>query len=251
MGRLLGFLYGVANYVIFLGVFLYLIVFVGNIAEFLGLAFPKTIDAGAPAAAGLGSALVINTLLLALFGVQHTVMARPGFKTAIKSMVPDKLERSTYLLMTTVCLLLLYWQWRPLPEAVWAVEGVGAMILTAGFWLGVLLVLVTTFLIDHFELFGLKQSINHLMGKDMPPYKFVTPALYKVVRHPLYVGWLLWFWAAPTMSQGHLLLAVVWTAYILIAIRYEERDLIAYFGKKYEDYKKTVPMLVPFLKPKK
>lgn len=251
MGRFLGFLYGVVNYFIFLGVFLYLIVFVGNITEFAGVSFPKTIDIGEPVASTFFSAFVINVVLLALFGVQHTVMARQWFKKAITKTIPKNTERATYVLMTNLLLLLLYWQWRPLPEAVWSVGGVGAMVLQAGFWIGVALVLVTTFLIDHFELFGLKQAVYHLRGKEMPPYKFVTPALYKHVRHPLYVGWLLWFWSAPVMSQGHLLLAAVWTAYILIAIRHEERDLVAHFGKKYEDYRKSVPMLIPFLKPRR
>jgi methanethiol S-methyltransferase len=251
MGRLLGFLYGVANYLIFLGVFLYLIVFLGDITEFMGITFPKTVDYGAPAAGTVFSAVLIDLALLALFGVQHTVMARPGFKKALTAGVPKLLERSTYLLASNALLLLLYWQWRPLPETVWASEGVLAIVLTGLFWLGIVLVLVTTFLIDHFDLFGLRQSFAYLTGKPVPTYQFVTPSVYKMVRHPLYVGWLLMFWAAPVMSQGRLLLAGVWTVYILIAIRYEERDLIAHFGKKYQDYVKSVPMLVPFWKPKK
>jgi len=251
MSRVIGFLYGAVNYVIFLGVFLYLIVFVGNITEFLGIAFPKTVDFGDPAPATVLSGVIINTLLLALFGVQHTVMARQGFKARLKSVIPERLERSTYVLATNLLLLLLFWQWRPLPGAVWETEGLLALILTGLFWLGILLVLVTTFLIDHFDLFGLRQSFYHLTGKEMPPYPFVTPSVYKLVRHPLYVGWLLMFWSAPVMSQGRLLLAAVWTLYILIAIRYEERDLIAHFGKAYDHYRKSVPMLIPFLKPKK
>lgn len=250
MGRLLGFLYGVANYVFFLAIFLYLVVFIGNITEVAGISFPKTIDYGGPQASTFFSGFVINVVLLALFGIQHTVMARQWFKKAITKTIPKTVERGTFVLMTNLLLVLIYWQWRPLPEAVWTVGGVGGMVLQAGFWIGVLLVLVSTFLIDHFELFGLKQAFYHLRGKEMPPYKFVTPWFYKYVRHPLYVGWLLMFWCAPVMSRGHLLLAAVWTGYILIAIRHEERDLIAHFGKKYEDYRKSVPMLIPFLKPR-
>ena len=253
MGRLLGFLYGTINYVVFFLVFLYLIVFIGNLT-FVGeyLPFPLvTIDAGGPAAGSLMEALLINFALLALFGVQHTVMARHGVKEAIRATIPRHMERPTYILATNLLLILLYWQWRPIPDVVWALDGVAATIMLALFALGVVVILISTLLIDHFELFGLKQSVYYLMGKDLEKYKFVTPALYKMVRHPLYLGWLLMFWCAPVMSQGHLFLAAVWTVYIFIAIGYEEKDLIAAFGKKYEDYKAKTPMIIPFLKIRK
>lgn len=254
MGRFIGFLYGVTNYLVFFLVFLYLAVFVGNLTfveGFLPFAL-VTVDYGGSIASSALEGFFINFLLLAVFSLQHTVMARPGFKEKITKIVPQKLERSTYILFTNLLLILLYWQWRPMPEAVWDLTGgVGEMIMWAGFALGWLLILVSTLLIDHFELFGLKQAINYLRGKDMKPYKFVTPLLYKVVRHPLYLGWLLAFWCAPVMSQGHLFLAGVWTIYIFIAISYEEKDLGAYFGKKYADYKAKTPMIIPFIKFKK
>lgn len=256
MGRFIGFLYGVVNYVVFFLVFLYLAVFVGNltfIGDYITLPFAiKTVDVGGPMAGSTMEALFINFLLLALFSVQHSVMARPGFKKKITQIVPQKLERSTYILFTNLLLILLYWQWRPMTGGVWDLTGgVGEMIMWGGFALGWLLILMSTLLIDHFELFGLTQAINYLRGKDMKPYKFVTPLLYKVVRHPLYLGWLLAFWCAPVMSQGHLFLAAVWTVYIFIAISYEEKDLLAYFGKKYADYRAKTPMIFPFVKFKK
>lgn len=254
MGRFIGFLYGVTNYLVFFLVFLYLAVFVGNLTMvegFLPFAI-KTVDYGGPVAGSTMEAILVNFLLLAAFSLQHTVMARPGFKRKIIQIIPKKLERSTYILFTNLLLILLYWQWRPMPDVVWNLTGgVGEMIMWAGFALGWLIILVSTLLIDHFELFGLKQAINYLRGKKMEPYKFVTPLLYKVVRHPLYLGWLLAFWCAPVMSQGHLLLTGVWTVYIFIAISYEEKDLGAYFGKKYSDYQKKTPMIFPFTKFKK
>ena len=256
MGRFIGFLYGVVNYVVFLLVFLYLAVFLGNltiIGDYITLPFAiKTVDIGGPMAGSTMEALFINFLLLVLFGVVHTIMARPGFKKKITRIIPQKLERSTFILVTNILLIVLYWQWRPMTGGVWDLTGgIGEMIMWGGFALGFGLVLISTLLIDHFELFGLTQAINYLRGKDMKPYKFVTPLLYKMVRHPLYLGWLLAFWFAPVMSQGHLFLAAVWTVYIFIAISYEEKDLLAYYGKKYADYRAKTPMIFPFTKFKK
>lgn len=253
MGRFIGFLYGIANYVVFFLVFLYLAVFIGNltfVGDYLPLPFDlKTIDIGGPAAGSTMEAFFINFLLLAIFGVQHSVMARPGFKKRLTAIIPKNLERSTYILFTNALLILLYWQWRPLTDPVWSLTSdFGVMAMWGSWAFGWLLVLVSTLLIDHFELFGFKQSIAHLKGKDMPRYSFVTPLLYKLVRHPLYLGWLLAFWCAPTMTQGHMLLAAVWTVYIFIAISFEEMDLIATFGDRYKDYAAKTPMIIPFPK---
>lgn len=248
MSRILGFLYGIINYIFFFVVFLYLIAFVGNLTEIFGYALPvvKTID-GPVAGTGL-EAFVINFTLLALFGVQHTVMARHGFKEKLRAVIGKKMERPTYILMTNVFLILLYYFWQPVPAEVWHLEGWGGMLMTIGFWGGWALILVSTFLIDHFELFGLKHALYQLQGKDMPHYNFVTPLFYKIVRHPLYLGWLMVFWCAPVMTQGHIFMSFVWTLYIFVAINYEERDLSAAFGKKYSDYMKTTPMIFPFTK---
>ena len=256
MGRFIGFLYGITNYVIFFLVFLYLAVFIGNltfVGDYLPLPFDlRTIDIGGPAAGSVMEAAFINFLLLALFGVQHSVMARPGFKKRITAIIPKNLERSTYILFTNALLVLMYWQWRPMADPVWSFTSEFGVMGMWGAWVfGWVLVLVSTLLIDHFELFGLKQAIAHLKGKDMPKYKFVTPLLYTLMRHPLYLGWLLTFWAAPVMTQGHLMLAGVWTVYIFIAISYEEKDLLAYFGKSYADYKAKTPMIIPFFRFKK
>jgi len=249
--RIIGFLYGTAVYVFFFAVFLYLIAFVGNITELAGfkLPVPRTID-GPASYSGL-SAYLVNFVLLVLFGVQHSVMARQGFKAKLQAMVGSKMERSTYILATNLLLVLLYWQWRPVTDTVWALEGLGATLMWAGFALGWGLILISTFLIDHFDLFGLRQSLYHLKDKDMPAYKFVTPFLYKMVRHPLYLGFLIALWCIPVMTAGHLFLSAVWTVYIFIATSYEEKDLAAVFGKKYTDYMKSTPMIIPFLKSKK
>ena len=251
MGRFIGFLYGTVVYVLFFGVFLYLIAFVGNITEILGISLPvpRTID-GPGASSGMG-AFAINFGLLALFGLQHSVMARQGFKVKLRAMIGDKMERPTYILATNLLLVLLYWQWRPVADVVWGFDGIGAILMWAGFALGWALILLSTLLIDHFELFGLKQALYHLKGKDMPKYNFVTPLFYKMVRHPLYLGWLLAFWCIPVMTGGHIFMSVVWTIYIFIAIAYEEKDLNAAFGKKYQDYKAKTPMIIPFTKFKK
>jgi len=251
MARLIGFLYGTIVYVFFFAVFLYLIAFVGNITEFMGIALPvnRTID-GPVSYSGM-EAYLINFGLLALFGVQHSIMARQGFKKKIKAIVGDKMERPTYVLASNLLLILLYWQWRPITDVVWAFDGIWATLMWLGFAAGWGLILLSTFLIDHFELFGLKQALYQLKDKDMGNYKFVTPLLYKLIRHPLYFGFLMALWFIPVMTMGHIFLSVVWTIYIFIATSYEEKDLAAVFGKKYSDYQKTTPMIIPFTKFKK
>jgi len=238
MGRFIGFLYGVICYVLFLVSFLYAIGFVG------GILVPKTVDSGAVTA--VGSAVLINVLLLGLFAIQHTIMARPGFKAWWTRIVPKSVERSTFVLFASLALILLYWQWRPLPEAVWMVENSsGRLLLQALFWVGWGVVLLATFMINHFDLFGLRQVYLLLRGEEPPAIQFKEPGLYRYVRHPIMLGFIIAFWATPDMSQGHLLFAVVTTVYIFIGIKMEERDLINALGATYEQYRKRVGMLIP------
>lgn len=240
--RITYFSYGVVCYALFFVTFLYAIGWVGN------LFVPTSVDAPRAAGQALEDALVINILLLTLFAVQHSVMARPAFKRAWTRIVPKPLERSTYVLFSSAALIALFYWWQPLGGVIWQVENpIGASLLLSGFLLGWLVVLVSTFLINHFDLFGLRQVWLYLLGKPYQPLAFKTPWLYKYVRHPLYVGWLLAFWCTPTMTAAHLLFAVMTTAYILVAIRLEERDLIK-AHVEYEDYRRQVPMLVPRLK---
>ncbi len=240
IGRLVAFLYGLAAYAIFFVTFLYAIGFIS------GLGVPKTIDHGPYAPAG--EALLINLLLMSLFAVQHSVMARRQFKQWWTQYVPKSVERSTYVLLASLALALLFWQWRPMPTIVWQLSGPSAMAVTALAFVGWVIVLTSTFLINHFELFGLHQVANNLVGRQMPPPRFRAPLFYKAVRHPIYLGFVIAFWAAPTMTVGHLLFAAVTTAYIVAAIQLEERDLIAVFGDEYRRYRRRVAMLVPWRK---
>jgi protein-S-isoprenylcysteine O-methyltransferase Ste14 len=239
MGAFLAFAYSLVVYAFFLATFLYAIGFAGN------LVVPKSIDTGAPAP--LAASLIVNLLLLGFFAMQHSVMARRSFKRWWTHIVPPAVERSTYVLAATLALALLLWQWRPIPEPiVWSVESAaGARLLGAVFWLGWTVLLVSTFLINHFELFGLRQAFARLAGHELPEPEFRTPFFYRYVRHPIYLGFLLGFWAVPVMTAGHLLFAIATTGYILVGIWFEERDLIAQFGEQYRRYRNQVGMLLP------
>jgi len=226
-------------YAIFFATFLYLIGFVGNLA-----ALPTSVDRGE--SAPLIAALITDVALIALFGVQHSVMARQGFKKAWTAIVPQPIERSVYVIFASAALIIMFAFWRPIEGVVWSVSNpLAQMILWALFGIGWLLVLLSTFLINHFELFGLQQAWLHLQGRQAEPPVFRQPLFYKWVRHPLYLGFFLAFWSTPHMSYGHLLLAVGLSIYMLIAIQYEERDLVGYFGEDYERYRREVGMLIP------
>ena len=240
MRRSLVFGYGVFAYVVFLATFLYAVGFIGNFGV------PRTIDG--PAEGSLAMAVLIDLALLGLFAVQHSVMARRSFKAWLTRFVPEPAERSTYVLFSSLALIALFALWRPLGGVVWDVESpAGRVVLQAVFAFGWVVVLACTFLINHFDLFGLRQVWLQLRGRPYTQLRFATPGPYRVVRHPLYVGWLLTFWGTPTMTVTHLLFAVATTAYILIAIRLEERDLVAIHGADYSAYRERVPMLVPRL----
>ena len=230
-------IYAIVSYAVFVVSFLYALGFVGNYLV------SKSIDVGAPM--NLTGAIVIDLLLLGIFAIQHSIMARPAFKRWSAKFLPVASQRSTYVLFSSLIQLLLFWQWRPIPVQVWHVEGMAAGLLIGLYWLGWLIMLASTFMIDHFELSGLRQAFSVLRGTELPGQSFRTPLLYKVVRHPIMLGFLLAFWATPDMSAGHLLFAIMTTAYILVGVQLEERDLIAEFGATYQRYRRRVPMLLP------
>jgi methanethiol S-methyltransferase len=241
MSRVAYLLYGLLAYLLFFAAFLYAIGFVGN------LVVPKGIDDGV--VAPRSTSIAVNVMLLLLFAVQHNVMARPWFKDWWTEYVPRPIERSTYVAAASLILLLLYWQWRPMPEVVWHVENsIGRGVLMALYFAGWIIVFASSFVIDHFELFGLKQAWNHFHRREPEVAPFSERLIYRWVRHPLMLGFIIAFWSAPTMSQGRLLFAVVTTLWILIAIRIEERDLIGYLGEPYQRYRQRTPMLIPWFR---
>ncbi|MEP3838286.1 MAG: methanethiol S-methyltransferase [Algibacter sp.] len=242
MKKLLIFLYGIMAYVIFLIAFLYAIGFTGNFIV------PKSIDSGIEAP--LVFSLLINASLLSIFAIQHSVMARPSFKRVLIKVIPKAMERSTYILLSSLALLLLYWQWQPLPQVIWRVENQSiSIILVALFFVGWLIVFLSTFMINHFELFGLQQIYNNLKQTNSKPIAFTTRFFYGIVRHPIMLGFLIAFWTTPVMTVGHLFFTVMTSLYIYIAVKFfEEKDLKKFIGEEYEDYVKKVPMFIPFTK---
>ena len=239
MARILAFLYGAVAYILFLGTFVYAIAFV------TGLPVPKTIDDGP--VVPVEQAIIIDMLLMGLFAIQHSVMARQGFKRWWTQFVSPAVERSTFVLAATLALVLLLWQWRPIPTVVWeTTDPLAVMALTGLSLTGWVIVLASTFMINHFELFGLHQVVNNLVGRQMGEARFKTPMLYKLVRHPIYLGFIIAFWATPVMTVGHLLFAAVTTAYIFIGIALEEHDLTELFGDDYRRYRAQVSMLIPW-----
>jgi methanethiol S-methyltransferase len=235
--RLLILFYAIASYAVFFVSTLYAIGFVGNFAV------PKSIDTDTPAS--LGDAIVVDLLLLGIFAIQHTIMARPAFKRWWGTIIAPACQRSTYVLLSSLILLLLFWQWRPIPMLVWRVEGIAGWLLIGVCGLGWAIAFASTYMIDHLDLFGIRQALSAMRGAAAPNQPFKTPLLYKVVRHPMMLGFLLAFWATPEITVGHLLFAIANTAYILVALQFEERDLIAEFGTTYQQYRERVPMVLP------
>lgn len=238
MAGVLAFLFGLGAYGTGVGAILYAIGFLGNMGA------PKTIDSGTPGP--VWEALAVDVLLIAFFTLQHSGMARAGFKRWWTRIVPQSVERSAYVLCAALAFLLVFWQWRPIPEPVWTVTSPAAVAAIQGvFWLGWVVLIFSTFLIDHFALLGVKQVLDPLLGRQAPELRFRTPLLYRLVRHPIYVGLLMAFWATPAMTAGHLLFAVLTTTYLLVAIPFEERDLMSRYGDEYRRYRERVRMLLP------
>jgi methanethiol S-methyltransferase len=245
MGGAVTLLFGGISYIVFFLTFLYSIGFVGNIVV------PQSIDSGVMTGS-MTMAILINVGLLSLFAVQHSVMARPGFKKWWTTIVPESMERTWYVLLSSVVLIILYWQWQPMTAEVWTVDSAaGRAVLTGLFWIGWVVVLTSTFVIDHFDLFGLRQAWLRFRNVEYTPVEFVARLYYSYIRHPLLLGFLIAFWATPDMTQGHLLFAVMTTGYILVAVRLEETDLVTAHGEEYERYRDATPMLIPFLGGKK
>jgi len=241
MSKVFSFLYGVVCYLVFFVVFLYLIGFVGN------LFVPKSIDTGTATAAA--QSVMVNIALLGLFAVQHTIMARPAFKRWWKNIVPEQVERSTFVLASSLLLVLLFWQWRSILGVIWSVDNpTGKVVLLGLFWLGWGTVLFSSFIINHFDLFGLRQVWLHFTNREYHHVEFQARSLYRLIRHPLMLGIVIGSWATPRMTTGHLVFAITATIYILIGIWFEEHDLVRFYGKNYVDYRHRVPMLIPFMK---
>ena len=239
MGRVISFFYGVVAHAGFLAVFLYLVGFLSNFAV------PKSVDSGP--AGPFGQALAINVLLLGIFAIPHSVMARQGFKRWWTQIVPSHIERSTYVLISDLLMVLLFWQWRPMGGVVWNIEHpAGLLVLWGLFGLGWLVIFIASFMINHFDLLGTRQVYLYLRGKDYVPLPFKAKGFYKYIRHPLMLGWITAFWSTPHMTVGHLVFALGTTAYILVAIQIEERDLVRFHGEAYEEYRRQVSMLLPW-----